>query len=108
MARIEVGYHHGGFPCHRIRGPDRKHRLAANQRTVPRRGAGFFPRERQSSMKHGYRTDWSIPAGKEKLFSIPGNFGQNQENLSATDEHRTAWRELFSKPIAGGACCGRL
>ena len=62
--------------------------------------------------KHGYHTacigkwhlgwDWSIPAGKEKLFSIPGNFGQNQQNLSATDEHRTAWRELFSKPIAGG------
>ena len=60
--------------------------------------------------KHGYRTacigkwhlgwDWSIPAGKEKLFSIPGNFGQNQQNLSARDEHRTAWRELFSKPIA--------
>ena len=53
MARIEVGYHHGGFPCRRIRGPDRKHRLAANQRTVSRRGAGFFARERQSSMKHG-------------------------------------------------------
>mgnify|MGYP001407572896 CR=1 FL=1 len=62
--------------------------------------------------KHGYRTacigkwhlgwDWSISAGKEKLFSIPGTRGQKQQNLSATDEHRTAWRELFSKPIAGG------
>ena len=60
--------------------------------------------------KHGYHTacigkwhlgwDWPIPAGKKKLFSSTGYRGK--KNLSATDEQRAAWREVFSKPIAGG------
>ena len=60
--------------------------------------------------KHGYHTacigkwhlgwDWPIPAGKKKLFTSTGYRGK--KNLSATDEQRAAWREVFSKPIAGG------
>ena len=60
--------------------------------------------------KHGYHTacigkwhlgwNWPIPAGKKKLFSSTGYRGK--KNLSATDEQRAAWREVFSKPIAGG------
>ena len=60
--------------------------------------------------KHGYHTacigkwhlgwDWPIPAGKRKLFSSTGYGGK--KNLSATDEQRAAWREVFSKPISGG------
>jgi arylsulfatase A-like enzyme len=44
--------------------------------------------------------NWPIPAGKKKLFSSTGYRGK--KNLSATDEQRAAWREVFSKPIAGG------
>ncbi len=44
--------------------------------------------------------NWPIPAGKKKLFSSTGYGGK--KNLTATDEHRAAWREVFSKPIAGG------
>ena len=60
--------------------------------------------------KHGYHTacigkwhlgwNWPIPAGKKKLFLSTGYRGK--KNLTATDEHRSAWREVFSKPIAGG------
>ena len=60
--------------------------------------------------KHGSHTacigkwhlgwNWPIPAGKKKLFSSTGYRGK--KNLSATDEQRAAWREVFSKPIAGG------
>jgi arylsulfatase A-like enzyme len=60
--------------------------------------------------KHGYHTacigkwhlgwNWPIPAGKKKLFSSTGYRGK--KNIVATDEHRTAWREVFSKPISGG------
>ena len=60
--------------------------------------------------KHGYHTacigkwhlgwNWPIPAGKKKLFTSTGYRGK--KNLSATDEQRAAWREVFSKPIAGG------
>ena len=60
--------------------------------------------------KHGYHTacigkwhlgwNWPIPAGKKKLFSSTGYRGK--KNLSATDEQRAAWREVFSKPITGG------
>jgi arylsulfatase A-like enzyme len=60
--------------------------------------------------KHGYHTacigkwhlgwNWPIPAGKKKLFSSTGYGGK--KNLSATDQQREAWREVFSKPIAGG------
>jgi arylsulfatase A-like enzyme len=60
--------------------------------------------------EHGYDTacigkwhlgwNWPIPAGKKKLFTSTGYRGK--KNLSATDEQRAAWREVFSKPIAGG------
>ena len=60
--------------------------------------------------KQGYHTacigkwhlgwNWPIPAEKKKLFSSTGYGGK--KNLAATDEHRAAWREVFSKPIAGG------
>jgi len=60
--------------------------------------------------KHGYHTacigkwhlgwNWPIPVEKKKLFLSTGYRGK--KNLTATDEHRSAWREVFSKPIAGG------
>ena len=60
--------------------------------------------------KHGYHTacigkwhlgwNWPIPAGKKKPFTSTGYGGK--KNLSATDEQRAAWHEVFSKPIAGG------
>jgi len=56
--------------------------------------------------EHGYRTacigkwhlgrDWGIPSEKRALFHI----GKGSPPVS--DEHRAAWKEVFSKPIAGG------
>ncbi|MHB8898940.1 MAG: sulfatase family protein [Thermoguttaceae bacterium] len=56
--------------------------------------------------QHGYRTacigkwhlgrDWGVPADQQALFSVP------KQNTVATEEQRLAWREVFSKPIAGG------
>ncbi len=58
----------------------------------------------------GYRTacigkwhlgwNWPIPADKKALFRTTGYRGK--KNLTATDEHRAAWKEVFSKPIPGG------
>jgi len=60
--------------------------------------------------QHGYRTacigkwhlgwNWPIPAAKRKLFASTGYGGQ--KDLTATDEHRVAWREVFSQAIPGG------
>ncbi len=60
--------------------------------------------------QHGYRTacigkwhlgwNWQIPAGTKKFFTTTGYRGR--KNLRATDAHRAAWREVFSKPIRGG------
>jgi arylsulfatase A-like enzyme len=59
---------------------------------------------------HGYHTacigkwhlgwNWPIPAGKKKLFASTGYRGK--KDIAATDEHRAAWHEAFSKPIPGG------
>ena len=56
--------------------------------------------------QHGYRTacigkwhlgrDWEVPPDKTALFHVA-----QRENV-ATDEHRSAWQEVFSRPIAGG------
>lgn len=56
--------------------------------------------------QHGYHTacigkwhlrwDWPIPEGKRDMF-IP-----TQKKVTATDEHRALWQEVFSQPIPGG------
>jgi len=40
--------------------------------------------------------DWPIPEGKRELFS------SGEKNVKATDEHRNAWRDVFSQKIPGG------
>jgi len=60
--------------------------------------------------QNGYRTacigkwhlgwNWPIPREKKKLFRSTGYGGKKE--LTATDEHRAAWREVFSQPIPGG------
>ena len=60
--------------------------------------------------QHGYQTacigkwhlgwNWPIPEKKKSLFRTTGYGGK--KDLTATDEHRAAWREVFAKPIPGG------
>ncbi|MDC0936382.1 arylsulfatase [Pirellulales bacterium] len=60
--------------------------------------------------QHGYQTacigkwhlgwNWPIPTEKKELFRTTGYRGK--KDLQATDEHRAAWRDAFSKPIPGG------
>jgi len=60
--------------------------------------------------QHGYRTacigkwhlgwNWPIPKDKKKFFATTGYGGK--KDLAATDEHRAAWRKVFSQPIPGG------
>lgn len=57
---------------------------------------------------HGYRTacfgkwhlgwDWSIRPEHKRYFRAAGG----KKDVTATDEHRAAWRETFSQPIDGG------
>lgn len=44
---------------------------------------------------------WPIPEEKLHWFQTKGH-GRNNANLIATEEHREAWREVFSQPISGG------
>jgi arylsulfatase A-like enzyme len=58
--------------------------------------------------RHGYHAacigkwhlgwDWKIPAAQRELFAPP----RGQPNPEVTDEHRAAWREVYSRPIEGG------
>lgn len=41
--------------------------------------------------------NWNIPAAQKKFFKF-----NKKEKPKLTDEHRQAWQEVFSKPIAGG------
>jgi len=60
--------------------------------------------------RHGYTTaaigkwhlgwDWPISTEERKFF--PGGGESNPANATVTGEHRTAWREVFAKPIEGG------
>ena len=60
--------------------------------------------------KHGYRTacigkwhlgwNWPIPDETKNLFRTTGYRGK--KDLTATNDHREAWRNVFSKPISGG------
>ena len=77
-------------------------------------GAPLIPKDRMTigslAKESGYRTacigkwhlgwDWNIPADKKKFFATTGYGGK--KDLAATDAHRNAWREVFSKPIGGG------
>jgi arylsulfatase A-like enzyme len=57
--------------------------------------------------QHGYRTacigkwhlgwDWPIPQDSKRFFVRP-----KRNDATATDQHRAAWRAVFSKPIAEG------
>lgn len=57
--------------------------------------------------RHGYRTscigkwhlgwDWPIPAESKQFF-----VSDRQQELPPSDQHRTAWRKAFSRPIGGG------
>lgn len=77
-------------------------------------GAPLIPPDRLTlgglAKRQGYRTacigkwhlgwKWPIPAGSRKLFTTTGYGGR--KDITATDEHRAAWREVFSNPIPGG------
>lgn len=62
------------------------------------------------AQQHGYRTacigkwhlgwNWPITAEQKQWFATTGYRGK--KNLDATDEHRNAWRHVFSQPIPGG------
>jgi arylsulfatase A len=77
-------------------------------------GPPLIPSERVTigslAKKSGYRTacigkwhlgwNWPIPEDKKEYFRTTGYDGK--KDLVATNEHRTAWKEAFSKPIKGG------
>ena len=62
------------------------------------------------AQQHGYRTacvgkwhlgwNWPIAEGSRELFATTGYGGK--KDLTATDEHRAAWRATFMQAIPGG------
>ena len=64
------------------------------------------------AQQHGYRTaaigkwhlgwDWPIPEEQRKYFHGAGMRSGDDEAPVATGEHQAAWRDVFTKPIAGG------
>jgi len=46
--------------------------------------------------------DWPIAAEQKKFFQGAGKKGENDEAPVPTGEHIAAWRDVFTKPIAGG------
>ena len=77
-------------------------------------GGPLIPKDRMTigslAQQQGYKTacigkwhlgwNWPIPHDKMKYFRSTGYRGK--KDLQATDEHRAAWKEVFSKPIKGG------
>ena len=77
-------------------------------------GAPVIPAERLTiaslAKRSGYQTacigkwhlgwNWPIPDSKRELFRTTGYKGK--KDLTATPEHRAAWREVFSQAIPGG------
>jgi arylsulfatase A len=77
-------------------------------------GEPLIPQERMTigslAKEKGYKTacigkwhlgwDWKIPQDKMKYFKSTGYRGK--KDLKATDEHKAAWKEVFSNPIKGG------
>lgn len=79
---------------------------------VPTWGKPLIPETRLTLARlagaHGYRPaaigkwhlgwDWGIPESDRRYF--PSRYGTHE--LAVTEEHRRAWREVFSRPIGGG------
>ena len=77
-------------------------------------GPPLIPADRMTigslAKQHGYTTacigkwhlgwDWPIAQDKKKFFRTTGYGGK--KDLQATEEHRAAWEETFSKSIPGG------
>lgn len=73
--------------------------IAANRLTI----AGL-------ARQQGYRTacigkwhlgwDWPIAADQRRLFQFPK--GAADDEVTPTDAHRAAWRDVFGKPVPGG------
>jgi len=62
--------------------------------------------------KHGYRTacigkwhlgwDWPLGSTQRKFLGGSSKQGKGNETPVASEQHRAAWRDIFSQPIPGG------